>query len=306
MNKRSSTRRAGGWLKRVLQALLALVIVLAVAGFVYQSIGEASDARRFPPPGQLLDVGGYKLHLNCSGPEHLGNSTVILDTLSGGSSIYWGWIQPKIAQTTRVCSYDRAGFGWSESAPQPPDLNQMVVNLHTLLGKANVPGPYVLVGHSIGGIYVRQFAAIYPSEVAGLVLLDAAHPLQLERHPDLASSDTSMLNWMPAIQTLTRLGLGRLYFALGGEVDFKDLPSLEHAELVAFWSSSKHWQSQQGELASSSARFEQAKTLPALGKLPLAVVTAGTHTDHDWLKDQDELGRVGTSWPGCRRTVFTR
>ncbi|MEZ4710138.1 MAG: alpha/beta hydrolase [Caldilineaceae bacterium] len=144
-------------------------------------MATSRDAAAFPPPGQLVDVGGYRLHLYCVGQ---GSPTVILESGQANSLSVWGWIQPAIAQTTRVCAYDRAGVGWSDRGPIPRDAQQMVAELHTLLQNANITPPYVLVGHSFGGLVTHLYAAQYPTEVAGLVWLDVEHPEQWARTPE--------------------------------------------------------------------------------------------------------------------------
>ena len=134
---------------------------------------EAVDATAYPMPGQLIDVGGHRLHLNCTGS---GSPTVVLEPGAGEMSSDLGWIAPAVARDTRVCVYDRAGRGWSEPADTPQDGRQIATDLHTLLQRGNVPGPYVLAGHSFGGLYVLTFAARYPDEVAGMVLVDSTAP----------------------------------------------------------------------------------------------------------------------------------
>jgi pimeloyl-ACP methyl ester carboxylesterase len=124
------------------------------------------------PPGSLIDLGGYKLHLFCMGK---GRPTVILDSGMGDSSAVWSLIQPELSATTRVCSYDRAGTAWSDSGPVPRTMKQEVAELHELLRKAKEDGPFVLVGHSYAGLLARVYAAAYPSEVAGIVLVDSTH-----------------------------------------------------------------------------------------------------------------------------------
>ena len=128
---------------------------------------------RYPPPGQLIDVGGFRLHLHCLGE---GRPTVVLDAALGGSSVSWSWVQPEIARTTRVCAYDRGGFGWSDAAPMPRTASRMAAELRSLLERADVPPPFVLVGHSFGGLILRVFAARYREDVAGIVFVDSAHP----------------------------------------------------------------------------------------------------------------------------------
>ncbi len=160
----------GRWVRRILLILLVVVVVLAVAGAIYQAVAEANDRRNHPPPGQLVDVGGYRLHLYCTGS---GSPTVVLNAGGGGSWLDWSLVQPPISQQTRVCAFDRAGLGWSESGPAPRDTQQAVKELHTLLGKSGERSPYILVGHSLGGLQNRLYASQYPDEVAGLVLVDA-------------------------------------------------------------------------------------------------------------------------------------
>lgn len=157
------------WTGRVLIGLLVALIALAVIGASYQAIATARDARTFPPPGQRVDVGGYKLYIHCLGT---GSPTVVTENGLGGSSPDWSLVQPAVSQTTRICSYDRAGAGWSEAGPAPRTSQQISKELHALLINAGVPGPYVLVGHSAGGMHAQVYASQYPAEVAGLVLVD--------------------------------------------------------------------------------------------------------------------------------------
>jgi pimeloyl-ACP methyl ester carboxylesterase len=167
---RTQRRRGYGfYLKRGLLALIALLVALPVLGFSYEMIMAASDATRHPPPGRLVIVDGHQMHLNCSGT---GGTTVVMDSGLGGWSLDWDAVQPSIAQFTRVCSYDRAGLGWSEPGAAPGDGQHAVDELHTLLANGGESGPFVLVGHSNGGLRVALYAHTYPQEVAGLVLVD--------------------------------------------------------------------------------------------------------------------------------------
>ena len=127
-----------------------------------------------PPVGRLVDVSGYRLHLACQGE---GSPTVVMEAAIGETGLLWSLVQPAVAQTTRACVYDRAGYGWSDPIPRPRTAAVMVEELHTLLDTAGVPGPYVLVGLYFGGLLVRMYAARYPQEVAGLVLVYAAYVL---------------------------------------------------------------------------------------------------------------------------------
>jgi len=283
------------WLGRSLLGLLVLLISLGIIGTIYQAIGANQDTRNFPPPGQLVDVGGYQLHLYCIGAENTGNPTVILETLAGGLSPYWAWVQPEVAKVTRVCSYDRAGRAWSDPSPQLQDLPQTVDALHTLLVKANVAPPFVLVGHSIGGLYMRKFAADHSTEVVGMVLVDSAHPEQFDRHPELWAQTENFMPILASFPFFARIGLFRLYFASGGEIDFQDLPPRQHDEVAAAWSIPKYFNSQRAELMSAADIYRQAHELGSLGEMPLAVISAGTNQPAGWSALQADLATLSSN-----------
>ena len=280
-------KKVTGFLKRLFLWLLAIVFVLVMSGMIYQTASAEADRKNFPAPGNLIDVGGFKMHIYCMGE---GNPTVILETLSGGTSSYWGWVQPEVSKTTRVCVYDRAGRGWSQPDPEPLTLARTVRNLHTLLTNARVEGPYVLVGHSIGGIYVRQFAADYPEEVVGMVLVDAGHPYQYDRYPDLARAGEGYLR--AAFPTLARLGVFRLYFASGGEIDFADMKEPQKSEIKAIWSSPEYFSSQRAETIAGPEIYHSGQKLSRLGNLPLLVITAGQNAPNGWPELQRDLAML--------------
>ena len=167
--RRQLRSRGARWL---LYPVLAVLGIASVGGG-YETVRESLDARAYPMPGQLVDVGGHRLHLHCTGS---GSPTVVLEPGQGGASSDFAWIAPAVARDTTVCVYDRAGRGWSDAADSPQDGDHIAADLHTLLDRAHVPGPYVLAGHSFGGLYVLSFAAQFPDQVAGLVLLDSTAP----------------------------------------------------------------------------------------------------------------------------------
>lgn len=137
------------------------------------SLGRAQSEPPYPPPGRLIDVGGWRLHLDCTGQASTLQPTVILEAGIGDFSVEWSLVQPKVASFARVCSYDRAGDGWSDIGPHPRTMRQIVYELHTLLERAGEQRPFVLVGHSYGGWLVRVYQMTYPGEVAGMVLVEA-------------------------------------------------------------------------------------------------------------------------------------
>jgi pimeloyl-ACP methyl ester carboxylesterase len=196
--KPTPTRRARGWMLW-LGGIVGGLLLLLLAGAIYESLSEAADARAYPPPGQTVDVGGHRLHINCTGT---GSPTVVIDAGLGDWSTSWGFVQPEVAKVTRVCTYDRAGMGWSEPGPLPRVASQFAKELHALLHNANIPGPYILVGHSLGGLPVRMFTHDYPSEVAGVVLIDSMHPGQ--------STYATQTRALSLLSVLARFGIVRL------------------------------------------------------------------------------------------------
>ena len=178
-NYLASIRR---WLGRLLLGLLVLLLFCAAAGFIYENISEARDRRFNPMPGRLVDVGGRKMHIDCTGE---GSPTVILESGLGDSYVSWSQVQPEIAKFAHVCSYDRAGLGYSDPVSEPRTSKVIAQELQQLLRVAGVNPPYILVGHSMGGYDVRFYAKLYPTEVAGMVLVDALIPIRtIAFHPN--------------------------------------------------------------------------------------------------------------------------
>src|SRR3989454_600557 len=171
------------WTMRILVGLWGLIVLAALAGATYQSLATRKDLALTPPPGQLVDIGGHRLHLWCTGA---GTPAVVLDTGLGGSSAEWGYVQLEVARFTRVCSYDRAGMGYSDPGPSPRTARRIANDLATLVDRSGVDGRLVLVGASSGGFNVRVFASDHTDRVAGLVLVDASHEDQAHEVPRLA------------------------------------------------------------------------------------------------------------------------
>lgn len=175
------------------------------AGFGYQYLGTKWDEMRNPPPGEMVDVGGYKLHLNTQGEAPPGVPTVIIESGIWDCSQSWQLVQADLAKVTRVCTYDRAGYGWSEAGPGPRTFDRMVKELKTLLVKKEIHPPYLFVGHSLGGPIARYYHSQYPEEVEGMVFVDALH-LSV---PTLADSTLYRIA-MAATYCLAQVGLWRL------------------------------------------------------------------------------------------------
>jgi pimeloyl-ACP methyl ester carboxylesterase len=264
---------------------------LGLVGARYEAVAEAADARAYPPPGQLVDVGGHRLHLHCVGA---GSPTVVIDAGLGDWSASWSSrVQPAAAETTRVCAYDRAGMGWSEAGPLPRTAETFARELHTLLHNARIPGPYVLVGHSAGGLSARVFAHAYAAEVAGVVLIDSMSPRQAKPPASAASSQPAEPAGGPSIATLpARIGVLRL---LAGPLDLKAGLSPAVADAyVAFAVTPRNLQTTLDESAGIGASLAQASAVTSLGDLPLIVVSRGAGHNQDWRRMQVDLLRLSS------------
>ncbi len=249
-------------------ALVVLLMVLPVLGFAYGTIMSASDAQKYPPSGQMISVNGYQLHIHCMGE---GNPTVILDAGGGLTSSSWAWIQPEIARITQVCVYDRAGWGWSDPSPHGYSAVQNANELHRLLINAGISGPYILAGHSLGGLYTRIYAQQFPDEVIGLVQIDASYPDSWQRLGlrEGASADPNMLK-MGAI--VAPFGVLRLMEFVPVDAD---LPERQQMEMRAFFASTKFANAALELDRAFPEILEQARGFMDFGDIPLVVLTTG-------------------------------
>ncbi len=273
------------WLGFGLAGLMGLLLV----GYVYESMAEAADAKAYPPPGQLVDVGGHRLHLYCTGT---GSPTVVIDAGLGDWSTSWGNVQQEVAKTTRVCTYDRAGLGWSEVGPLPRDAAQHAKELDTLLKNAEVPGPFVMVGHSLGGLDVRLFAHDYASEVAGVVLVDSMSPNQITQSPATESSEPQSQPF--SIQAaLARFGVARVVVKLLGGI----LPAMPPGQEAYYplYVRPQNFQTTDNEYQGVPASGAQAAAVTTFGDLPLIVLTAGLNDNPGWPEWQSELLQLSSN-----------
>ena len=285
--RRQLRSRAGRWLLYPVIGVLAL----AAVGGGYATVGAAADARAHPMAGQLIDVGGHQLHLNCTGS---GSPTVVLQPGGGEMSSNMGWIAPAVARNTRVCVYDRAGRGWSEPADTPQDGLQIAADLHTLLRRAGVPGPYVLAGHSFGGLYVLSYAARYPSEVAGMVLIDGTDftPTQAPRTSSSPASSYAVLRRVSSLASISsRIGLARLYAPLEGS----GLPLRSQGEVRVNIAGSTGLSSTIEEYVQANDSGEEAAALRTFDDKPLVVLTAGVGNDAKHSAAQNHLATLSTN-----------
>lgn len=188
--------------------LLGTLIAALAAGAAYNALSLSHYRALAGVPGKLYNVGGYRMHLYCTGH---GSPAIVLDAGLGDDSLIWAKVQPELSKTTTVCAYDRAGFGWSDARPGRQDANAIAMQLHALLTAAQVTRPIILMGHSISGLYLRSYAAHFPQDLAGMVFVDGATPLQDDRVPRaLVKIQDEQRREMPWTKLLLRLGWYRL------------------------------------------------------------------------------------------------
>jgi len=293
-NPGSRSASSRPFFRRVVLILLAFVILLAVAGFLYENISEARDRRFNPMEGQLVNVGGRKMHIDCTGT---GSPVVVLDSGLGDSYLSWRKVEPEIAKFTRVCSYDRSGLGYSDSSSRARTSQVISEELHSLLQAASIPPPYVMVGHSMGGYDVRVYTSLYRSEIAGIVLVDASHPDQENRFPpELKNLEGSWRREAEFVAYSMPLGIPRL------------LGLCEESAVARAADCNWHAAEEQlSEIRSFSESAAETAQTGSLSDLPLAVLShdpdkpsndlpadLAKSTNQAWEKMQEDLTHLST------------
>jgi pimeloyl-ACP methyl ester carboxylesterase len=256
------------WLKRIATAAVLLIVAFAVVGSSYEAISERSDRERFPQQGKSVDVGGFSLNINCTGQ---GSPTVILESGLGTVSVPgWEPVQADVSKFTRVCSYDRAGYGWSDPGPKPRTAIEIARELHALLQNDHIAPPYVLVGHSLGGMFVRVYCGLYPSEVVGMVLVDSTQEDEWSHYPPsmraVAQKQLNQLKLRDQIDPLLiDLGIARIMASRGEPAN----------EVLYLQLQSKYLDAVVSELESIDESALETRASGNLGDRPLIVLTAG-------------------------------
>ncbi len=287
------------WLKRIVLAGVGLVVLLVLAGTVYEWSASRADARRFPQQGRSVDIGGFRLNIDCTGTAPPGTPTVILESGAGVPALGWKFVQPDVAKFTRVCSYDRAGYGWSDPPPATPPRTSLQVarELHALLQNASVPPPYVLVGHSLGGYNIRVYNAQYPADVAGAVFVDSSHEDQVQNMPSsmkkLMEDQTKSSGWKMKLMPLA-LHTGVVRLMLRSESKQLAWPPDFVEEMVYLQCRDVFLETSFAELNSFEESASQTRNSGNFGDKPLIVLTAGKSVDVPGMpkKDMQEFQQV--------------
>jgi pimeloyl-ACP methyl ester carboxylesterase len=310
----------------ILAWVMGLTIAAVFLGWLYQILGTRSDARLHPPPGRLIDVGGHRLHLLDSGSANANSPTILLEAGLMSTVLSWTGLQRELAQRYRVVSYDRAGLGWSDLGPMPRTADRIASELQTLLERAAIPGPYLLVGHSFGGLTMPLFAARFPEKIAGMVLVDPVAPAEWNPPSDqdrkltrigakvcrrsAIFSRIGVLRFIAALLTtrarkiaaaLVRL-LSRGTPEQSGTVSspwFAALPENERAMAAVFWIQPKFALTIASQLENLPVSAAQASEHPAFCERPVVILSARTAPEHR----QQEHAAIARRLP-CGEHIF--
>lgn len=263
----------------VLSAILLITVAISGSS-MYNAIAIQNFWSSHPPVGQFVRVNGLKMHINCIGS---GSPTVILESELGSDSLEWGQVQPVISKTTRVCSYDRAGYGWSEVSSQARDADHIASELHQLLLQAHITGSLVLVGHSIGGLYIRDYAQRYPSDVAGMVFVDASSPLQ-DQNSKFNTGSSGPPSWL--LRTAMIMGVPRLIGMCSGQQHGSDA---DYRRLRAESTCRLHYGVISAELQNFHLSSEEIIHSESYGALPILILS---HDPADLLAKHHSAAKV--------------
>jgi pimeloyl-ACP methyl ester carboxylesterase len=278
MTKLPFPARVLRWTKRIVLSLVGLFVLAVVAGSIWEALAWRQTLKDYPPPGEMVDIGGRQMHIDCRGN---GSPTVVFEAgLDVGGAISWTLVHDSIAEKTRACAYNRAGIVWSDPSPGPHNAVTVANDLHATLEAADEPGPYVLVGHSLGGPYSMTYTRLHGDDVAGLVFVDASHPDQIGRMAEAAGKELQpSLTPMKIAARLSFTGIVRL---ISGQIAFDQLPDQRPIEIMRAYLPRTLGQMLL-EMDSLDATLAEAGTLRDLGDRPLVVLTAMAPHDETML-----------------------
>jgi len=291
-------------MKKFLKVLkvLGIILVVIIVGPILVGFTMKTFKSVPAPTGEMVDVGGYKLHINCIGPKKPQEDslpTVIVESGSGTISSLYHWIQQGVSETTRVCVYDRPGIGRSEESDLPRDAETVAKTLNVLLDKVEVKRPFVFAGHSIAGFYTRQYVEMYPNDVAGIVFIDASHPDQGEvLGMDMASQLPVIEQQMSLFKIFIKLGLSELYNPMMPNMADPAVlayPSDVPEQLKVAYNRPEHLGGSFAEIRDFNAAAEQAARNTTLGDMPIVVISAAEQRFEPWIELHKELAALSTN-----------
>ncbi|MGE5252218.1 MAG: alpha/beta fold hydrolase [Bacteroidota bacterium] len=265
------------WLGRAALGMVMLLLGAAAVGAIYQAAATARDAKTYKLADQMVEVNGTQMRLDCRGS---GRPTVVLEAGGQSSGTVWVWVQDEVAKFTRVCSYDRAGSGWSNPIQEELSPRKAAEMLHVLLENGGEQPPYLMVGHSLGGIFIRAFTAEYPDDVVGMVLVDSSHdnqaeliPSEFRNSPEWAQAQKGYATTFRMYQIAERLGVMRAFKLYDPALASYHLPEKGQQAMLAEMYRTGYWAGVARETEMINAYQSQPRTLNSLGDLPLIVLS---------------------------------
>lgn len=294
------------WIGLSIGSLLALILL---SGLAFRLFGPKPQ-----PPGELVDVDGVKLHINSTGEKN-NQPTVVIEAGQGVPSEHFHWLSEGLKDSLRVVRYDRAGIGYSELTDAPRDPKTVAKELHKLLEKAGEAPPYIMVGHSFGGLFIRVFADLYPDEVDALVFVDSSHPDQRERLKMSAPKDVSGI--LNAAAVAADMGLVALLDRINGHMlHVKDFPDEVNDRFYDYTINGRYIRGVKDEVQWDSTAYAQARATKDFGSLPIRVFTAnkkysGAAASDGWLELQAELAELSSNGQhilvdGHHNSIYTK
>ncbi|NEN83947.1 alpha/beta fold hydrolase [Paenibacillus elgii] len=285
--------------KRMLLVVFSIVTLLFGSGFIYEWIASKQAKKDFPPPGKLVEVGGYRLHLQKLGS---GSPTIILEAGSGETSLSWRNIPEQLAEFATVVTYDRAGYAWSEKANTARTGANIVQELHSALKKEGIDGPYLLVGHSLGGLYARLFAQTYPNDITGLVLIDARPENDEREGKPILERENFAENPPASFLKLLKMSGG---FRLSQDYMLEGLvPKEDRKQFINVIATPNYFEAkeQEGDLAGTT---EDAVRGQNLGSLPVKIIARGLPQNYAAFGISEEGGkRLEEIWQAGQRNML--
>ena len=288
----------------------SLLLLIILSGVGFRLFGPEPQK----PTGKLVDIGGFQLHINAAGEKN-NKPTLVIEGGAGVASGYYHWLNEGLKDKIRVVRYDRAGLGYSDVSNTPRDPDTIAHELYTLLEESGESPPYILAGHSFGGVYIRVFTQLYPDEVVGMIFLDASHPEQVERinlTQESSSKFKLVLGVLNAQAVLGDMGILTLYESFTGPIlAAEGLPEEVNNRTRDFFIDGKYVRGYREELKWYHAGLERATAANEFGSLPIRVFTASEGNDSEWIKMQQEIADLSTngtqmSIDGNHATIFTK
>ena len=288
-------------ISNLLLGFSVLLVVLLAGILIAGQVARRILGKRFPPPGTMLELQGYRLHVRCEGE---GPATVLLESGLSDFSLQWSRLQALIAQATRTCSYDRAGLGWSDRSPNPPTIANAVGDLHSVLQSSGGQAPLILVGHSYGSLLVRMYAQQYPQNIKAIVLVEPANEFMAERIPGYLAALDAAAEQFRKLSLLASLGIVALttkkvpanqldgealqvYRAVVASRDFLKAAAAETVEMP------------------KNLRVMQAFPQTALAKIPVVIISRAQPEPIPGLPDNGGQALEGT-WAALQADLVTR